>query len=131
MMNISLSLTILLKKEKKSGHNQPMSESEKEDHYGYLIEPPKSILCPEERFRCSTEGSAHIHLVNGVIRRNSPIKVLCPTLANGIICSRGTGPGMRGKPYRPKLLVKNHANPNLQLWSCKGCKDEFLLRVRL
>jgi len=31
--------------------------------------------------------------------------------------------------FRPKLLVKNHKDPNLQLWSCKGCEDKFLLRV--
>ena len=80
----------------------------------------------KEPLLCSIEASAHIRLVKGVIRRNNPITVLCPILANGIICSRGTGPVMRGKPFRPKLLVKNYGNPNIQLWSCEGCKDIFL-----
>ena len=128
-MKITLSLTDLLKKEKDSGSNQQMSELEKKDHPEYLVEPPKSILCPEEHLFL-TEASAHVHLVKGVVCHNNPITVLCPILAKGIICSRGTGPSMRGTPYRPKLLMKNHANPSLQLWGCEGCKD-ILIRVRL
>ena len=58
--------------------------------------------------------------MKGVVCPNSSITVLCPILAKGMICSRGTGPAMRRKPYRSKLLLKNHANPNLQLLSCKG-----------
>jgi hypothetical protein len=91
--------------------------------------PPKNNPFPKEPTLSTTESSSQIHLVKGIILHNNPLTVLCPTLAKGIICSRGTGPAMRKKPYRPTLLVKNHANPNLQLWSCKGCKDEFLLRV--
>jgi len=92
-----------------------------------LAERRKNSLFPEEGFLCSDEG-AHVLLVKGVVCHDSPVTVLCPFLAKGMICSRGTGPAMRGEPYRPKLLLKNHANPNLQLWSCKGCKD-ILLKV--
>ena len=139
VMSISLSLVSVLKKIKDPSSNQPISESDKEEkgsttcvhHFEYLVERPKNTSFPEEHLLCSTVAGAHIHLVKGVVRRNSPITVLCPTLAKGIICSRGTGPGMRGIPYRPKLLVKNHSNPNLQLWMCQGCKDKFLLRVNV
>ena len=99
-------------------------------HFEYFPERLKKPSFPEERLLYSTVAGAHIPLVKGVIRRNSPITVLCPTLAKGIICSRGTGPAMSGKPYRPKLLVKNHSNPDLQLWSCEGCPN-FLIRVKI
>ena len=95
-----------------------------------LVERPANSLFHEEHLLCSTEESAHIHLVKGFVCHNSPITVLCPILAKGIICTRGTGPVMRGKPYRPKLLLKNHTNPNLQLWSCKGCKG-ILFKINL
>ena len=135
-MSINHSLVSLFKKVKDSSSNQSIIESNVEkkgvtkciDNVECLTERPKSSLFPEERFLCSTEASAHIHLVKGVICHNRPITVLCPILAKGIICSRGTGPAMRGKSYRPHLVLKNHSNPNLQLWSCEGCKD-ILLKV--
>jgi hypothetical protein len=36
-----------------------------------------------------------------------------------------------GSPFRPELLIKNFGDPDLQLWSCEGCRDEFLLRVNI
>ena len=78
---------------------------------------------------CSNQRATHIRLVKGIVRRNSPISVLCPTLANGGICHRG---GKHPKDWlRPKLLAKNHGSPWLQLWMCEGCKDKFLLKVKL
>ncbi len=137
MIKIAHTLTNLLKNRKVLGSNQLLSKSDREQkritnyiqHLAFLVEPSKTASFPEKSFFCSAETSACIHLVKGIIRYDGPTKVLCPTLANGMICSKGTGPAMRGKPYRPKLLMKNHANPNLQLWSCKGCADQFLLRV--
>ncbi|MBN1618152.1 hypothetical protein JW887_02300 [Candidatus Dojkabacteria bacterium] len=123
-MSINLSVDSLFNKVKDSSSNQSIIESDIEKK-GILSE--NSIL-PEERLLCSPEESSHVYLVKGVVCHNNPITVLCPILAKGIICSRGTGPAMRRKPYRPKLLLKNHANPNLQLWSCKGCKD-ILLKI--
>ena len=76
----------------------------------------------------SNQRASHIPLVEGVIRKNPHVRVLCPTLANGGICHRG---GKHPKLwFRPKLLVKNYSNPNLQLWSCEGC-PQFLLRVEI
>jgi hypothetical protein len=75
----------------------------------------------------SNQRATHIRLVRGVVKKNPHVRVLCPTLANGGICHRG---GKGSKDWlRPKLLVKNHGDPRLQLWMCKGCKDKFLLRV--
>jgi len=134
-MSINLSSASLSKKVKDSSSNQSINESDIEkkgitkfiDDDECLVGRPKNSLVPEERLFYSTEVSPSIHLVKGVACHNSPLTVQCPILAKGIICSRGTGPAMRGKPYRPKLLLKNHANPNLQLWSCKGCKDILLI----
>ena len=77
----------------------------------------------------SNQRASHIRLVKGVVLRNSPLQVLCPTLAKGIGCSRGAGSRRFREPYRPKLLVKNHGDPGLQLWFCEGC-SHFLLRVK-
>lgn len=134
-MSINLSSASLNKKVKDTSSNQSVIESDIEkngvinciDDVEYLVEGPKKSLFLEERLG-STEESNIILLVKGVVCYNSPIIVLCPILAKGINCSRGTGSAMRGKPYRPKLLLKNHANPNLQLWYCEGCKD-ILLKV--
>jgi len=75
----------------------------------------------------SNQRATHIKLVRGIVKVNPHLKVLCPTLATGGICHRG---GKHPKDWlRPKLLVKNHGDPRLQLWMCEGCKDKFLLRV--
>ena len=137
MIKINHTLTNFLKNRKDSGSNRLLNKYDKEQnrtasyrhHLESLVEPSKSTSFPEKPLFCSAEASTCVHLVKGVICHDSPIKVLCPTLARGVICSKGTGPAMRGKPFRPKLLMKNHANPSIQLWSCKGCKDQFLLRV--
>jgi len=66
----------------------------------------------------------HIKLMKGVAILNPHPQVLCPMLARGSSCHKH-------KNYiflRPELLVKNHADPNLQLWSCEGCKH-FLLKI--
>jgi hypothetical protein len=77
----------------------------------------------------SCQRASHIPLKKGIVKRNPHVRVLCPTLANGGICHR------RGKHpklwFRPKLLVKNHGDPSLQLWMCEGCKDKFLLKVNV
>ena len=75
----------------------------------------------------SNQQATHIRLVRGVVRVNPHPQVLCPTLAEGIICRKGFK-NKRGVYHRPKLLVKNHGDPRLQLWMWEGCK-EFLLRV--
>ena len=82
------------------------------------------------RFDVSVQKASHIKLVKGVVRVNPHVRVLCPTLAKGQICRKGKQK-KNGIPYRPKLLVKNHGSPGLQLWSCEGCKDKFLLRANL
>ena len=77
----------------------------------------------------SNQQATHIRLVKGVVKVNPHLQVLCPTLANGGICRKGKRK-KNGTPYRPKLLVKNHGDPGLQLWMCEGCRDKFLLRVK-
>jgi len=77
----------------------------------------------------SNQRATHIRLVRGIVKVNPHLKVLCPVLAMGGICHRG---GKHPKDWlRPKLLVKNHGDPGLQLWMCEGCKDKFLLRVEI
>ena len=77
----------------------------------------------------SNQRATHIRLVKGIVKVNPHFQVLCPTLANGGICHRG---GKSSKDWiRPKLLVKNHGDPSLQLWMCEGCRDKFLLRVNV
>ena len=75
-----------------------------------------------------------MNLVKVTVKVNSHVLVLCPTLAEEKVCYR-TGKGLlRGEKkaiVRPKLLVKNHKDPDLQLWSCEGCAEKFLLRVDL
>lgn len=66
----------------------------------------------------------HIRLVKGVFS-NNPGEVLCPTLIRNGSCRRCD---RDFKLKRPKLLLKHHSNPNLELWMCAGCED-FLLRV--
>ena len=130
-------INILLKRKDSSSYQNTIEvDTEEKDSSNfdnpldYLTEYPNNASILEEWSVGPTIVGAHIELVKGVICRNSPIKVLCPILAKGIICSRGTGPAMSGTPYRPKLLVKNHENPNIQLWSCKGCPD-FLIKVNI
>jgi hypothetical protein len=76
----------------------------------------------------SSQRATHIRLVKGTVKRNPHARVLCPVLASGQDCRRGYK-GKKGTYQRPKLLVKNHGDPRLQLWMCEGCKDKFLLRV--
>ena len=76
----------------------------------------------------TNQRASHIRLVEGHVRRNSPISVLCPTLKAGINCQKGKRT-KGGDPYRPELLVKCSSDSGLQLWMCEGCKDKFLLRV--
>ena len=128
------SLADLLRKVKDSGSSQSVIESDPEkkgrvdcvDDVECLVEGSKKSLFLEERLFVSSEVSNHVLLVKGVVCDCSPITVLCPILAKGIACTRGTGPAMRGKPFRPKLLLKNYADPSLQLWYCEGCKDVLL-----
>lgn len=77
----------------------------------------------------SSQQATHIRLVKGVVRVNPHLQVLCPTLAEGIICRKGFK-NKRGVYRRPKLLIKNHGDPRLQLWVCEGC-NHFLLRVNM
>lgn len=117
--------------------SQPINESDilenwvmkRFNHAEYLERPMNSSFLKESSLY-STVARAEVQLVKGVVCRDNPITVLCPILAMGIICHKGTGRGSSGMTYRPKLLVKNYGNPNLQLWSCEGCKD-FLLKVNL
>ena len=77
----------------------------------------------------SSQRASHIPLKEGIVKVNPHLQVLCPTLANGGICHRG---GKHPKYwFRPKLLVKNYGDPCLQLWMCEGCRDKFLLRVKI
>ena len=66
----------------------------------------------------------HIRLVKGVFS-NNPGEVLCPGLIRNNSCRRYD---MDYNLKRPKLLLKHHSNPNLELWQCEGGKD-FLIRV--
>ena len=78
----------------------------------------------------SNQKASHIKLVKGVAVRNSPITVLCPKLAEGRECKKGWQ-CVKGRYKRPELLLKNFGDPSLQLWMCQGCRDKFLLRVKV
>jgi len=78
----------------------------------------------------SNQRASHIRLVKGVVKVNPHLQVLCPVLASGQDCRRGFK-SKKGSYHRPKLLVKNYGDPRLQLWMCEGCKDKFLLRVKI
>ncbi|MHC3130308.1 MAG: hypothetical protein IBV52_09565 [Candidatus Bathyarchaeota archaeon] len=78
----------------------------------------------------SNQQATHIRLVKGVVRVNPHLQVMCPRLASGENCMRGASSRRNRIPFRPRLLVKNHGDPRLQLWMCEGCKDKFLLRVK-
>ena len=78
----------------------------------------------------SNQRADHIRLVEGIVKANPHLKVLCPKLSRGESCNKGVKKNA-GSPFRPELLVKNYNNPSIQLWSCEGCKDKFLLRVDL
>jgi len=137
-MSINLSISSLFKKEKDSSSNKSLIESDIEEkgvincinHVKYLNERLEYSSFPEESFHCLTTAGPQLHLMKGVVCKNNPITVLCPILAKGIVCSRGNGMGISRTPYRPKLLMKNHGNPNLQLWRCEGCPN-ILLKVNL
>lgn len=77
-----------------------------------------------------SQKASHIKLVKGTVKINPHVKVLCPTLANGGICRKGIL-HKKGTYLRPELLLKNHFNPDLQLWSCEGCRTKFLVRVEM
>ena len=76
----------------------------------------------------SNQRADHTRLVEGIVKANPHIRVLCPKLARRESCNKGVKKNA-GSPFRPELLVKNYNNPDLQLWSCEGCKEKFLLRV--
>ena len=76
----------------------------------------------------SNQRADHIRLVEGIVKVNPHVWVLCPKLARIESCNKGVKKNA-GSPFRPELLVKNYNNPDLQLWSCEGCKEKFLLRV--
>ena len=79
----------------------------------------------------SNQRADHTRLVEGIVKANPHLKVLCPILAKKEkSCNKGVKKNA-GSPFRPELLVKNYNNPDLQLWSCEGCKDKFLLRVNV
>ena len=63
-----------------------------------------------------------VKLKKGLVRVNPHLRVLCPRLAEGKACRKGITLENKN-PYRPKLLLKNHGDPRLQLWICEGCKD--------
>ena len=69
-----------------------------------------------------------VKLKKGVLKINPHLCVLCPKLAEGKDCRKGITLENKN-PFRPKLLLKNRANPDFQLWSCEGYTDKFLLRV--
>jgi len=78
----------------------------------------------------SNQEATHIRLVKGIVKVNPHLQVLCPVLAKGRNCQKGKRK-KSGYPYRPELLAKNYSDPDLQLWMCKGCRDKFLLRVKI
>ena len=78
----------------------------------------------------SNQKAEHTRLVEGIVKVNPHVQVLCPKLARGERCNKGVMK-KAGSPFRPELLVKNYTNPNIQLWSCEGCAEKFLLRVDL
>ena len=77
----------------------------------------------------SNQRADHIRLVEGIVKANPHVRVLCPTLARGEKCNKGIMK-KAGSPFRPELLIENFGNPDLQLWSCEGCTN-FLLRVKI
>ena len=127
---INLSIAHLFKKTKDSsrlpnGNIEKNCVMENIGHIEYFKHPKSfSFLKESSPYLTGTK----VHLVKGIVCSNSPITIRCPI--QGIICRRGTNPENSEKFYRPKLLVKNHGNPNLQLWSCKGCKN-VLIKVNL
>ena len=78
----------------------------------------------------SNQRATYTPLVEGIVKVNPHVQVLCPKLARGERCNKGVMK-KAGSPFRPNLLVKNYTNPNIQLWSCEGCAEKFLLRVDL
>ena len=78
----------------------------------------------------SNQRADHIRLVEGIVKVNPHVQVLCPKLARRESCNKGVKKNA-GSPFRPELLVKNYNNPDLQLWMCEGCRDKFLIRVEL
>jgi len=69
-------------------------------------------------------ATSHIVLKMGMYSPN-PHRVLCPSLQNGGSCKKRD---RHHEFLRPELLLKHHADPNLQLWECRGC-SHFLIRV--
>jgi hypothetical protein len=78
----------------------------------------------------SSQRATHIRLVRGVVKVNPHLQVLCPALAKGRVCRKALK-NQRGVYKRPQLLIKNYGDPGLQLWMCEGCRDKFLLKVKL
>ena len=77
----------------------------------------------------SNQRADHIRLVEGIVKVNPHVRILCPKRARGERCNKGKTKN-DGFPYRPELLIKNCNDPDLQLWSCQGCTN-FLLRVKI
>ena len=77
----------------------------------------------------SNQRATYTPLVEGIVKANPHVRVLCPTLARGEKCNKGIMK-KAGSPFRPELLIKNFGNPDLQLSSCEGCTN-FLLRVKI
>ena len=78
----------------------------------------------------SSQRATYTPIVEGIVKANPHVQVLCPKLARGERCNKGVMK-KAGSPFRPELLVKNYTNPSIQLWSCEGCKDKFLLRANI
>ncbi len=72
------------------------------------------------------QPAPHTRLVKGGVSHNPHFRVLCPKLARDGDCKKHKDYEL----YRPRLLIRNHADPSLQLWHCQGCQH-FLLRVRV
>ena len=102
----------------------------------YLKAPLPEFIPPSRDKRVlkllgiSNQRASHISLKKGVVKRNPHTRVLCPVLASGQNCHKGFK-NRKGVYHRPELLVKNTSNPGLQLWMCEGCRDKFLLRVKI
>ena len=78
-----------------------------------------------------TLKASHIRLVKGIYVVNPHIAVLCPVLATTGSCKKKEDGRKRSPRARPKLLLKHHSVPGLELWMCLGCQKDFLLRVEL
>ena len=76
----------------------------------------------------SSQRAIYTPLVEGIVKVNPHVQVLCPKRARGERCNKGKTKN-DGFPYRPELLIKNFGKPDIQLWSCEGCAEKFLLRV--